>query len=139
MKTTEKKPDPGITEGIKIARYAMDDYGEYTLQQDYGWQPMNIANRQAWKEIEKNIALSKIKIRDGRVSCLHYYMTANQMSPSLLAKYTNQWSWIVRLHLTPFFFSRLSLKTQKKYADLFQISTSDLMNGVLNPPIYSRK
>lgn len=139
MKTTDKQTDSGITEGIKIASYTTDDNGEYIMQQNYGWQPMNIANRQAWQEIEKSITLSKKMIQDGKASCLHYYMTANQMNPSLLATYTNQRPWVVRLHLIPFVFSRLGLSTLKKYADLFQVSTSDLLGGILRPPIYNRK
>jgi len=71
------------------------------------------------------------------VSCLHYYMTANQMDTRLLAKYTDQSRWLVRLHLLPFFFKRLGVKTLKTYADFFKVTPDDLRQGNLKPPIYN--
>ncbi|MDP3695205.1 MAG: hypothetical protein Q8R42_03725, partial [Desulfocapsaceae bacterium] len=103
------------------------------------WQPVNVVNHQAWLEIEKNIAASKDKVSAGRVSCLHYYMTANQMDTGLLAQYTNLPRWQVCLHLVPFIFKRLSAGTLKKYADLYQISPDDLTQGRLRPPLYNLK
>ena len=114
----------------------MNSEGEYALVSGPGWQPLNVVNRQAWLEIEKSIVASKEKISSGRVSCLHYYMTANQMDISLLARYTNQSRLKIRLHLIPLFYRHLGPKALLKYADLFQVSQDDLKNGRLKAPVY---
>ncbi|GBE11987.1 hypothetical protein BMS3Bbin14_02220 [bacterium BMS3Bbin14] len=136
MEITEQPADDGITEGLKIVSYSLNSKGEYELVPGLGWQPVNVVNHQAWQEIEKKIASSREQVTAGRVSCLHYYMTANQMDIGLLARYTGQSRWLVRLHLVPFVFSRLRPDTLKKYADLFQVLPDDLVRGELKTPIY---
>ncbi len=136
MKSEGQTFSQGVTGGVKTVSYAVNSDGKYELVSGPGWQPVNVVNRQAWLEIEKNIAASREKVRAGRVSCLHYYMTANQMDIALLARYTNQSRWQVRLHLFPLFFKRLGLKTLRKYGDLFQVSPDDLKSGRLSAPVY---
>ena len=92
-----------------------DNRGNQELVAGSMWHPVDIVNRQAWAEIDKQIEAAKKKIAAGRVSCLHYYMTANQMNTGLLASYTGQSRWLVRLHMVPFFFNRLRARTLKKY------------------------
>jgi hypothetical protein len=135
MPLPDHPADDNITNGLKIVSYAVNGKGT----PDDVWQPVNVVNAQAWQEIEKNIAASKDKIAAGRVSCLHYYMTANQMDTGLLAQYTGQRRWQVFLHLVPFFFKRLPASILKKYAELFQISPDDLTQGRLRPPLYNLK
>jgi len=125
-----------VTNGLKIVSYAANSNGECALTPDDVWQPVNIVNTQAWREIERSIAASKAKIAAGRVSCLHYYMTANQMDAGLLAQYTGQSRWTVCLHLLPFIFNRLSKKTLQTYAQLYRVSADDLAHGRLRPPLY---
>ncbi len=139
MTTLDHPAEGNITNGLKIIHYGVNSKGEYELTPDDVWQPVNIVNHQAWQEIEKNIAASKDKIASGRVSCLHYYMTANQMDTSLLAQYTGQPRWKVCLHLLPFFFKRLSATALQKYAELYQMSPDDLTQGRLRPPLYHLK
>jgi len=139
MTTLDHPAEGNITNGLKIISYGANSKGEYKLTPDDVWQPVNVVNTQAWLEIEKNIAASKDKIAVGRVSCLHYYMTANQMDTGLLAQYTGQLRWQVCLHLVPFFFKRLSAATLKKYAELYQISLDDLTQGRLRPPLSDLK
>ncbi|MDO9043417.1 MAG: hypothetical protein Q7U64_13925 [Desulfocapsaceae bacterium] len=139
MPLPDHPADESITNGLKIISYGVNSKGEYELTLDDVWQPVNVVNTQAWQEIDKNIAASKDRIAAGRVSCLHYYMTANQMDTGLLAQYTGQARWKVCLHLVPFFFKRLSADTLKKYAELYQISPDDLTQGRLQPPLYNLK
>lgn len=139
MEPPDQSSDNGITEGLKSVSYSVNSKGEYELVPGSGWQPVNVVNRQAWREIEKKIALSRKKVASGRVSCLHYYMTANQMDIGLLARYTEHSRWLVRLHLIPFIFNRLNPDTIKKYADLFMVSPDDLTSGKLKAPIYNHK
>lgn len=136
MENQTPPSDNGVTDGIKTVSYSVNDEGNFELVPGPGWQPVNIVNRQAWQEIEKQIESSKGKVNSGRVSCLHYYMIANQMTIGLLAGYTNQSRLRVWLHLIPFVFQRLRPETLKKYADLFQVSRNDLKNGKLDTPIY---
>ncbi|MBI5556895.1 MAG: hypothetical protein HY885_04605 [Deltaproteobacteria bacterium] len=139
MTTADHPLDEDITEGQKIVSYSVNRQGEYELVPEFIWQPVNVVNHQAWREIEKKIARSRQKILAGQVSCLHYYMTANQMDPALLAQYTGQSRWKVLMHLVPFIFKRLSLDTLRSYAQLFRISVDDLSKGRLEPPVYNRK
>jgi hypothetical protein len=134
MATPDSPSDGAITEGRKIVSYAANSRGEYELLPEFVWQPVQVVNRQAWLEIEKKIARSRKKVLAGQASCLHYYMTANQMDPGLLAGYTGQPCWKVRLHLIPIIFNRLSVKTLTVYAELFKITPDDLIKGRLQPP-----
>jgi hypothetical protein len=135
----EQPPEKDVADGLATVSYSMNSAGQYELVSGSGWQPVNVVNAQAWREIEKNIAAARDKVRSGRASCLQYYMTANQMDAGLLARYTGQPYWRVRLHLIPFFFSRLSPDIIGKYAELFQISTVDLTSGALKPPVYEHR
>lgn len=137
MEHDHKPSEEIIDENITTVSYVANEEGDQELVASTFWQPVNIVNHQAWQEIEKQIEASKQKIDSGRVSCLHYYMTANQMDAPLLAKYTKQSRWIVRLHLLPFFFKRLGVKTLKTYADFFKVTPEDLRQGNLKPPIYN--
>jgi len=128
--------DRGVADGLKIVSYVAGDDGGQRLVSGSVWQPVNTVNRQAWQEIERQIGISKKKIAAGKVSCLHYYMTANQMNTQLLARYTGQCRWRVRLHIFPFFFARLGSDTVRKYAEVFQTPAIDLIQGRLSPPVY---
>jgi len=139
MELPDLSSDEDIADGLKIVSYGVNSKGDYELTPDFVWQPVNVVNHQAWQEIEKNIAASQAEIAAGRVSCLHYYMTANQMDTGLLAQYTGQPRWKVCLHLLPFFFHRLDATTLKKYAELYKISPDDLIQGRLQPPIYNHQ
>ncbi len=136
MELPNHSSDEGITDGLKIVSYALNSKGEYELTPDFVWPPVNVANHLAWLEIAKQITQSREKVAAGRVSCLHYYMIANQMDIGLLAKYTSQPRWKVFLHLVPFIFNKLPASTLKKYAQLYKIATDDLIQGRLRPPIY---
>ncbi|MDJ0623546.1 MAG: hypothetical protein QNJ17_11310 [Desulfocapsaceae bacterium] len=138
MKTSNNDTEKDIANNIKTVSYTSDADGNQKPVSGSYWQPVNVVNHQAWREIEKQIENSKEKIRAGRVSCLHYYMTANQMSVGLLASYTGQSSLLVRLHLLPFIFTRLRRETLQIYADLFKIEVEDLIEGILKPPLYQQ-
>jgi hypothetical protein len=125
--------DQDIFDGLQVLGYAGVREGHIAGDRVTGWQPVNIANHQAWRDIEKQVAFSRQQVSSGRYSCLHYYMTINLMDPALLAAYTGLCRWRVRLHLRPFFFQRLSLHHLRQYAELFQVSVQDLQKGVLQP------
>lgn len=130
--------EESVTGGLHTVSYVADEQGDQELLSGSVWQPVNVVNRQAWVEIEHHIAASKERIAQGRVSCLHYYMIANQMDTGLLAKYTGQARCLVRLHLVPFIFRRLGPKTLDKYARVFLVSSEDLAQGLLREPVYNQ-
>ncbi len=132
-------PEKDVTEGLATVSYSVNSDGAYELVSGPGWQPVNVVNAQAWREIEKEISVAEDKVHSGRASCLQYYMTANQMDVGLLARYTGQPRWRIRLHLMPFFFSKLAPDAIRKYAELFQVTSEDLKNGRLKPPVYERR
>ncbi len=128
-----------ITDGLEIASYVRDNRGNQELVAGSMWHPVDIVNRQAWAEIDKHIAAARKKVNAGRASCLLYYMIANQMTPSLLAAYSGQSRWLVRLHLVPFFFQRLPARNLHRYAEIFKVTVDDLRSGRLRPPVYKQK
>lgn len=138
MKNQEDAFDKGITDGVNIVRYSVNDNGEYKMVSGPGGQPMNVANHLAWEEIDKHIQRAREKVACKRMSCLYYYMVSNHMDVSLLAKYTRQSRLRVRLHLIPFIFNRLGPRSIATYAELFQVSVEDLMQGRILPPVYRR-
>ncbi|OGQ86981.1 MAG: hypothetical protein A2512_13380 [Deltaproteobacteria bacterium RIFOXYD12_FULL_56_24] len=139
MELPDRSSAEDVTDGLKIVSYAVNSNGEYELTQDFVWQPVGVVNHQAWEEIAKKISISRNKVTAGRVSCLHYYMTANQMDIGLVAQYTRQPRWKVCLHLIPFVFARVSADTLRKYADMYRVSLADLRNGRLLAPIYNNE
>ncbi|MDU9047497.1 MAG: hypothetical protein Q3M30_01515 [Candidatus Electrothrix sp. Rat3] len=139
MKKEQNDREESVTDGLHTVSYVADAQGEQELISGSVWQPVNIVNRQAWEEIEEHIAASKEKIAQGRVSCLRYYMIANQMDIGLLAKYTGQARCLVRLHLLPFIFCRLGRKRLDRYANVFLVSSEDLIQGILKEPVYNQE
>ena len=139
MEQKDTSAADGITDGVKIISYVANNKGTQELVSGSMWEPVAIFNGQAWQVIEKQIEASKEKVASGRVSCLHYYMTANQMDTGLLAKYTGQSRWLVRLHMVPFFFNRLRVGILEKYIEVFKISLDDLSPSTLKPPVYNQK
>lgn len=136
MDSQNQSQENDVTGGIEVVSYITNSKGEQKPVASTTWQPVNVVNQQAWKEIEKYIDVSKEKIATGRVSCLHYYMTANQMDTALLAQYSGQSRLRVRLHLLPFFYKRMPQKVVERYAEIFQVSSDDLIQGRLMPPVY---
>ncbi len=131
MDTSEHPSTATITDGLKIVHYSLNSSGAYEQVTGFICPEVEVANHQAWREIDRLIAGSREKVQAGRVSCLHFYMTVNLMDIRLLARYTGQSRWKVRLHMFPFIFNRLSGNILQRYAQLFKISPDDLIKGRL--------
>lgn len=106
--------------------YAVDEVGRYVLAESSGWDPANIANRQAWEAISHEIAGILDRIRNGELSPLAYHMVANQMDEKLLAEYAGLFRWQVRRHLRPGPFGRIGPKLMGRYASLLSLSAEEL-------------
>ena len=131
MKKKNVPQDPGIIEdyGHELC-YAVDNQGKYDLVPSIGWEPKNIANKQAWQVIDQEIELALCEINKGRKSPIAYYMAKHQMDIGLLANYMGLYRWQVKRHLKPAVFNRLKEKILKAYADLFDLSVSELRSAL---------
>lgn len=127
MKIEEVPQDRGmINDHRREVCYAVDDQGNYILTGSAGWEPKNIANRQAWDLIDAAAAEALAKVRSGKASPLAYHMARHQMSMGLLAAYAGFGRLRVWLHLRPGPFGRLAPAALQRYADAFGISIQEL-------------
>jgi hypothetical protein len=116
-----------LNEG-KLAKlyYATDDLGRYTKVNSIGWEPETVAMEQAWEVVHEEVEEARKQVIAGKASPLLYHLKKNIMTISMLASYAGTMGWVVRLHMRPFFFSRLSKKALERYAHTFRISTDEL-------------
>ena len=112
---------------VKKVVYATDN-GDYTKVQSQGWDIEIQATKQAWEDIEFELANIKQQVLQGKLSPVAYYMHLKLMDIGMLASYMGKWKWTVKKHLTPKGFASLSEGMLQKYADVFQISIHDLKN-----------
>ena len=120
--------DGGILDRWHEINYAIDDDGRYVLAPSIGWEPANIANKQAWELISKQLddVIKRIQAQD--LSPLAYYMVKNQMDITLLAKYVRLSRWRVKRHLNPAVFRRLKTSILERYAKTFNVSAEQLFD-----------
>lgn len=106
--------------------YAVDENGEYTTEKSTGWDPKKIALDNAIEDINERTAEAKSRVLSGETSPIEYYMELHKMDVGILASYVGFWQWKVKRHFKPNVFKKLSNKTLKKYADVFEISVEEL-------------
>ena len=106
--------------------YSLDKDGNYTVVKSVGWDPKNTVMQQAWDNINEKVEETKIKVINGKLSPIAYYMEKNIMDVGLLSKYMGLWRWTVKKHLKPKHFNKLSDSQLKQYADIFNITVEQL-------------
>ena len=116
-----------LNEG-KVAKlyYATDEQGHYTKVNSIGWEPETVAMEQAWDVVNAEVEEARKRVTEGKASPILYFLKKNIMTVPMVADYVGTMSFIVRLHMRPFFFARLSRKTLEKYAYTFRISVGEL-------------
>lgn len=120
--------DANILEGkLKVVKYAVDDDGSYTKVKTVGWEPENIVLHQAWEEINEKVEIIRKKVLDGKLSPIAYHMEKQMLETSMVAGYTGFATFMVKLHLKPWFFKRLSEHQLDKYAAAFRITREELL------------
>ncbi|MBC7553697.1 MAG: hypothetical protein H7257_06930 [Taibaiella sp.] len=117
-------------EGEKLKKlvYAVGKDGKYTGVTSAGWDAENFAMKQAWDDIEENLAATLAKVKNGTVSPIAYYMQKNLMELSLLAKYAGKWQWQVTRHMKPEVFAKLDRAMLDVYAGIFNITVEEMIN-----------
>jgi hypothetical protein len=127
MKIDDVPQDRGmITDDRREVCYAVDDDGRYVMTGSAGWEPKNIANRQAWELIDIAATKALEKVHAGKASPLAYHMAKHQMSVGLLANYAGTNRLKVWLHLKPGPFAKMVPSLLQRYADAFGITVAEL-------------
>lgn len=108
--------------------YAVDENGNYTTVQSSGWDVKSVALDESMNLIQERIEQTKKEISEGKTSPIAYFMELHKMDLPLLASYVGIHKWFVKRHFNPKKFKKLSDKTLKKYADVFEISLDELKN-----------
>jgi hypothetical protein len=121
--------EENLNEG-KLAKlyYATDESGHYVKVNSVGWEPETVAMKQAWDEVNQEVEDARRKVIEGKASPILYYQKKDIMTVAMVAGYVGTFGWIVKLHMMPFFFNRLSKKTLEKYAYTFRIPVDALTN-----------
>jgi hypothetical protein len=119
--------EENLNEG-KLAKlyYATDEKGHYVKVNSIGWEPETVAMQQAWEVVHGEVEEARQKVLAGQASPILYFMKKNIMNISMVAGYVGTLSLMVKLHMRPFFFKRLSRKTLEKYAFTFRITVEEL-------------
>ena len=111
---------------LKKLVYAVGKDGKYTGVGSSGWDPENVATKQAWDAIEEELAETMKQVQAGAVSPIAWYMQKKLMDLPLLAQYVGKWQWQVKRHMKPQVFNELSDKMLEKYASVFEITVDEL-------------
>jgi hypothetical protein len=130
MKKEEVPQDEGklAKKNINELCYAVDENGNYTTVQSSGWDVKSAALDESMDLINERIEQTKKDIFDGKTSPIAYFMELHKMDLPLLANYAGIHRFFVKRHLKPGRFRKLSDKTLKKYADVFEIELDELKN-----------
>ncbi|MCD6544097.1 MAG: hypothetical protein J7K34_06275 [Flavobacteriaceae bacterium] len=112
--------------------YAVDKDGNYVTKTSSGWNPKKMALGESLDLIDERVKEIKQQVQDKELSPLAYYMELNRMDLSVLAAYYGKWQWMVKRHFKPSVFNKLSEKSLKKYADIFNININQLKDITLN-------
>ncbi|WP_378187677.1 hypothetical protein ACE939_04865 [Aquimarina sp. W85] len=111
---------------IKEVVYAVDEQGNYNKALSSGWEAKNTVLNESLHLIEERLYETKQALQQGEVSPIAYYMELHKMDVTILASYVGFWKFKVKRHLRPKVFARLKKSTLKKYAEIFEISVSEL-------------
>ncbi len=133
MKKEEVPQDNGsLSKVAQEVCYAVDENGNYTTVQSSGWKVKSMALDESMRLIEERVEQTKKEIVAGKLSPIAYFMEVHRMDISILASYAGIHRWFVKRHFNPKRFRKLSDKTLKKYADVFEISVEELKNFTVN-------
>lgn len=102
--------------------YAVDENGRYTTRQSRGWEVKATALDITWQDIENKVKQTKQRVTNGEISQLQFFIDLRIMDVGMVAAYTGFWKWKVKRHLKPKTFNKLSEKTLRKYAEIFDVS-----------------
>ena len=131
MKKEAVPQDQGALGKItKEVCYATDGEGKYTTQLSEGWDVKTSALDVAWQDIAERVAAAREKVAKKEASPLLYFMELKLMDIKVVAAYTGFWAWQIRRHLHPSVFQKLPDRRLRRYAEVFEVSVSDLKSMI---------
>lgn len=123
-----QQDDANLLNGLfKVVKYATEEDGSYTTVKTVGWEAENIVSQQVWEDIHAHVEQVRQDVIAGKKSPIAFHMTKQMLEPAMLSGYTGYPAFIVRLHIRPWFFKRLSKRGLEKYAKAFRMSVQDMM------------
>ena len=112
--------------------YAVDGSGKYVKELSKGWEVKINALDVAWNDIETRMAAAKEKVINKEASPLLFFMERALMDISILSEYTGFWKFVIKRHLQPEVFEKLSDAKLQRYADVFNVRIANLKSMNLN-------
>ena len=129
MKKEELSQDnSALARYTKEVCYVKNEDGQYETALSTGWDVKIEALNSAWDEVNRRIEEARLDVAEGRKSPIFYFMEKKLMEPAILAAYTEFWTITVKRHFKPTVFKKLSQSRLEKYAEVFEISVSELIN-----------
>lgn len=116
-----------LNNNFKSIVYALDKDGNYTKVASMGWEPENLALKQAWDSINEDIEKAKNRVIAGELSPIAYYMAKFQYKVKRLANLAGLPKRKVRRHLNHREFAKIDQKSLEIYANVFQITIEQLV------------
>ncbi|MFN8115958.1 MAG: hypothetical protein U0W65_07560 [Bacteroidia bacterium] len=129
MKKEDVPQDPSALVGVtRDVCYVKDKDGKYTTDLSIGWDVKKQALDNAWDDINERVAEAALKVKNGEISPVYYFMEKKLMDIALLSSYTGFWKWTIKRHFKPDVFKQLSESRLQTYAKAFDISIEELKN-----------
>jgi len=112
----------GETKGV----YAVNDDGKLELAQTAGWEAESTVLQQALEEIDRLTIDALERVNRGSASTLEFHMHRQRMDLAMLAQAAGRFKWQVKRHFKPEVFSKLNNSDLELYADILNISVTEL-------------
>ena len=112
---------------FKTVVYALDKDGNYTTVASEGWEPENLAHKQAWDAINESVENTKRRVIAGELSPIAYYIEKYQYSLKRLAHLTGLSKRTIRKHFSPKTFAKIDSKTLEIYSLAFQVPVEQIL------------
>lgn len=127
MKKEDVPQDPSALLGVtRDVCYVKDKDGKYTTDLSIGWEVKKQALDNAWDDIKERVAEAALKVKNGEISPVFYFMELKLMDLTLLKGYTGFWKMTIKKHFKPDVFNRLNDEKLAIYAKAFDISVDEL-------------
>lgn len=129
MKKEDLPQDQSALVGVtREVCYVKGTDGKYTSDLSTGWDVKKQALDNAWNDINERVAEAALKVKNGEISPVYYFMEKKLMDLTLLSSYTGFWKWTIKRHFKPSVFKTLSDSKLNIYAKTFDINVEELKN-----------
>lgn len=127
MKKEDVPQDPSaLVSMTREVCYVKDQDGKYTTDLSTGWDVKKQALDNAWEDIRERVAEAALKVKNGEISPVFYFMELKLMDIALLSSYTGFWKMTIKRHFKPAVFQQLSEEKLAIYAKVFGTTVDEL-------------